>query len=827
MNFSNEIPIIYMDEIRGPSIPLIGGKAAGLFMLKENNLPVPPFYCIPVQLHAYYQSNNDLPASFIRNITEIFKKLDGRVAVRSSALQEDGAQYSFAGIFRTVYVKNADHLPHAIKEVLNSAGSSALHTYCRQHRINPDAIRMAVIIQQLIDAPDISGVIFTGVNDREDTIYMEYGTGSCEKIVDGRMLGNKIMIAGGRMADHVKMPGVAGLNEHEIHRLKNYAAQIMRAAQNKRVDIEFVLKNQQIYILQARPISRINEKVNTENSLVVFAQGKPVKGELLIVDDKSRDHTYYEQLRKKIGVLKKKGAAVIIAAEMANIFLDPLIELADAVIIGTAGMVAHISQRCAEMNKPGLGGVSLENLRSGMQVVLTTAPPDIKDLNGISIVKPVYGKAVDINRMIKLHLQASAPYVITENTTAGAMYLLKQQLSGHMDKKSAAVLMHIVQQNMEPVEFVYHESGYDSNQPGRYLSSIVAEALLIGGYLHESGLAGQFISPAQVKINLASRLKLSGIRANQLAGIAAVYGRSQEYLFPGVTPSDERVPSLEDMALHTLQGNPPVSVRSLTGLGGVRYDREHNHIADFLTYLNMKSVKDRRYYPGMFLLLLSLQTGQGSVEHHPLFRSEQFHKLLRTIQHTPPFRCNNHSSLCSAVLIQRETLPGQIKQTNKTLPVIDAFHSPAYELLNFYTCFKNVSAFPENKIHKGKFDQSIALLISKVHRLYTFNSTIHLPWADSLAFLANGLIGQVKNNKGDAVVRFGIGRAGKSVELVAVNYAEGMNGYYMKQYVSSSLFEGDYEPHFISEDDHHWKFIVEQGFIRYCLRMITAGSVTF
>ena len=71
----------------------IGGKAKNLFVLKDAGLTVPPFVAISCG------SSDALNQDIIEEIKVYFKDLpeDSSFAVRSSALDEGGLNFSFAG----------------------------------------------------------------------------------------------------------------------------------------------------------------------------------------------------------------------------------------------------------------------------------------------------------------------------------------------------------------------------------------------------------------------------------------------------------------------------------------------------------------------------------------------------------------------------------------------------------------------------------------------------------------------------------------------------------------------------------------------------------
>ncbi len=170
-----------------PSVELVGGKAFSLMSLANEGVPVPMFYVISAEAFRQtlclgkcddHQGDVQQIATAIRRrieaatiappllnaIQEAHQACfanDSLVAVRSSAISEDGSSYSFAGMYESVLgVRGQDALLVAIKRVWMSAVSRRVVAYRQYHGLPPLDPRMAVIVQQMVDA-DRSGVCFT------------------------------------------------------------------------------------------------------------------------------------------------------------------------------------------------------------------------------------------------------------------------------------------------------------------------------------------------------------------------------------------------------------------------------------------------------------------------------------------------------------------------------------------------------------------------------------------------------------------------------------------------------------------------------------------
>lgn len=204
------------------------------------------------------------------------------VAVRSSALGEDGEQHSFAGQHATYYYITRDRLPEAVVDCWLSLWSSHAEAYRRALPIGP-APEMAVIIQQMVNA-ESAGVVFTEDPSRSfsnhSLIESTWGLGAA--LVDGRVSPDQFFvsrsgsIARSRIGNkrHFMPPGLrkpsaerleslaphrreqASLTNQqvlEVAELGNAIAEAMGSPQ----DVEWAFAEDRLVVLQSRPITGI------------------------------------------------------------------------------------------------------------------------------------------------------------------------------------------------------------------------------------------------------------------------------------------------------------------------------------------------------------------------------------------------------------------------------------------------------------------------------------------------------------------------------------------------------------------------------------------
>lgn len=167
-----------------------GGKAKNLARLSQLGMPVPEWIClstewfeeylkrhqlqdqlVPSGTLAEFQTrveniflNHPIPESLMKPIEEALNTsglLNTWVAIRSSGLDEDSEDHSFAGLFSSfLFQKGSDAISVSIRKCWASAYSERALSYRLERGISTSHPRMGVIIQKMVNA-DVSGVLFT------------------------------------------------------------------------------------------------------------------------------------------------------------------------------------------------------------------------------------------------------------------------------------------------------------------------------------------------------------------------------------------------------------------------------------------------------------------------------------------------------------------------------------------------------------------------------------------------------------------------------------------------------------------------------------------
>ncbi len=170
---------------------LYGSKAVGLGDAVRQGLPVPPGVALSGDLVEAVASADE---KAIEKVTKAVADLSAPFAVRSSAVDEDGAAASFAGQHLTVLnVHSTADVPAAVREVWWSANSDSAITY-RQRVGLFTRPSVGVVVQTLLN-PDAAGVMFT-----EHPV-----TGADERLIEASWGLGEAVVAGLVIPDHFRL----------------------------------------------------------------------------------------------------------------------------------------------------------------------------------------------------------------------------------------------------------------------------------------------------------------------------------------------------------------------------------------------------------------------------------------------------------------------------------------------------------------------------------------------------------------------------------------------------------------------------------------------
>jgi pyruvate,water dikinase len=170
---------------------VFGAKAVGLGEAARARLPVPPGIALSGAVVDALAAGDK---RVVRKVVRAAQHLPAPLAVRSSCVDEDGADASFAGQHLTLLnVPSAEAVLPAVREIWWSANSDSAFTY-RQRVGQLNRPSVGVVVQSLL-APDAAGVMFTRnpiTGAQERLVEASWGLG--EAVVSGRVIPDSFRI---------------------------------------------------------------------------------------------------------------------------------------------------------------------------------------------------------------------------------------------------------------------------------------------------------------------------------------------------------------------------------------------------------------------------------------------------------------------------------------------------------------------------------------------------------------------------------------------------------------------------------------------------------
>jgi pyruvate,water dikinase len=239
-------------------------------------LPIPPGIALSGDLVDEVAAGDE---HVIAEVRAAAQSLRGPLAVRSSAVDEDGADASFAGQHLTLLnVPSVDDVGAAVREIWWSANSDSAITY-RQRVGLFTRPSVGVVVQSLL-APEAAGVMFTQnpINGADERL-IEAAWGLGEVVVAGRVIPDTFRLArdgtvlertpgmkkiairaaadGGTYEEKLAPERIEQpcLGDEQLAQLGALAARCEEVYGPAR-DIEWAIADGQLYLLQCRAVTR-------------------------------------------------------------------------------------------------------------------------------------------------------------------------------------------------------------------------------------------------------------------------------------------------------------------------------------------------------------------------------------------------------------------------------------------------------------------------------------------------------------------------------------------------------------------------------------------
>ena len=325
-------------------------------------------------------SDAAMPPEIAREIEQAYIKMGrGLVAVRSSATAEDLPEASFAGQQRTfLNVQGEKEVVVAVQECWASLFEARAIFYREQQGFDHFNVGLAVPVQRMVES-HTSGVMFTiePVTNDANKVVVEAVFGLGETIVSGEVTPDlyvidkeKQKIISKEIAEQqwqlirnpaaddkeaniqVALPEAAQtqqkLSDDEIIQLVKLGKQLEDHYQFPQ-DIEWAKENNEIYIVQTRPVTTIKETAEVEPeitvpALLIGAAASPgiASGPARLIVDASQ--------------IDRVKDGDILVAEMTTPDFVPAMKRAVAIVTDRGGRTAHAAIVSRELGIPCVVG---------------------------------------------------------------------------------------------------------------------------------------------------------------------------------------------------------------------------------------------------------------------------------------------------------------------------------------------------------------------------------------------------------------------------------------------------------------------------------------
>ena len=246
---------------------------------------------------------------------------NGPVIVRSSGINEDGGHFSAAGIAESFGDINYENIPNSVINVLSSFFSKKAIEYMLETKT---LIKPAVLIEDFIQA-DKAGIMMSEDSNGNRIIQVVNGQG--EDIVSGRKIPATFTMdieSGEKIdGDYTNEKTITNETLDQLTKILEYLEQL----EGYPVDVEFVIKDNIIYIVQVRPITTLGYDIenryyagyNIEDfEYVAESEGDTAKKEQIVEEEfdkypkakRAKEKRDKKEAKKKRKDKKKKAKAI-------------------------------------------------------------------------------------------------------------------------------------------------------------------------------------------------------------------------------------------------------------------------------------------------------------------------------------------------------------------------------------------------------------------------------------------------------------------------------------------------------------------------------------
>jgi len=405
--------VAWLSAVSASDIDTVGGKAASLGELTSHGLPIPSGFTVTASAYRRFITETGIaddlfdavdvdvedsralaeaeqqarklildapwPETIRSDVLSAFDDLGSEsvVAVRSSATAEDLPDASFAGQQDTYLNISRDGLLDRIKRCWASLFTQRALYYREEQGFGHSEVDIAVVVQKMVDA-EKSGVLFTShpsTGAAEMTVEAAWGLG--EAVVSGSVSPDHYTYD--RAADAVDDVTVSTkktmcvrdeetgettetavpeskrdqrvLSEDELHDL-NDIGELVEEHYEQPQDVEWAISDGDIYLLQSRPITTIDDESHTTET----SDGQD---DAVLVDGLGASPGTTAGTVRVVGTLDqldKVNQGDIIITEMTTPDMVPAMKRAGALVTDEGGMTSHAAIVSRELGLPAVVG---------------------------------------------------------------------------------------------------------------------------------------------------------------------------------------------------------------------------------------------------------------------------------------------------------------------------------------------------------------------------------------------------------------------------------------------------------------------------------------
>ena len=226
------------------------------------------------------------------------------LSVRSSAADEDSATHSFAGQLSSyLYVSGLDDVVACVKRCWASGFTERSLAYRMEHGLSLDGIRVAVVLQEMVD-PDVSGVLYTcdPIERSIDAYVLSAVFGVGEGLVSGALAADTVWadpLTGAIVKEDIEQKTEAFrasgsgecaavpvseseqdkpcLDQAAVTALVELGRTLLKR-HGRPQDIEWAIRDGEVFLLQTRPVTAFDRNITGypnlwDNSNIVESYG--------------------------------------------------------------------------------------------------------------------------------------------------------------------------------------------------------------------------------------------------------------------------------------------------------------------------------------------------------------------------------------------------------------------------------------------------------------------------------------------------------------------------------------------------------------------------